>query len=111
MSLDAMAPKLLKMMHVVDCFPNEEMHRESRDEETVSGKSEGVYVAKGDSGSGCLGAACTCWRCGEACHSKMFCKSKLKEEKKQELAHLALGAGMDVSQLKDLGAKEIGQFF
>ena len=114
MSLDAMAPELLKMTHVVDRLLNEEMRRESRDEETVSGKSEKVYVAKGDSGSGSggLGAARTCWRCGEAGHIKMFCKSKPKEEeKKQETAHLALGAGMDVSQLKDLGAREIGQLF
>ena len=37
-------------------------------------------------------------------------KSKLKEEeKKQESACLALGAGMDVLQFKNLGAREIGQ--
>ena len=52
MLLNAMAPKLLKMMHVVVHLLNEEMHHESRDEETVSGKSEKVYVARGDSGSG-----------------------------------------------------------
>ena len=114
MSLDAMAPKLLKMTHVVDHLLNKDMHQESRDEETVSGKLEKVYVAKGDSGSGSggLGAARTCWRCVEAGHIKMFCKSKPKEEeKKQEVAHLAFSTGMDVSQLKDLGAREIGQLF
>ena len=40
----------------------------------------------------------------------MFSKSKLKEEeKKQESACLALGAGMDVLQFKNVGAREIGQ--
>jgi hypothetical protein len=105
-SLDATPADQLTLEYVVDRLLNEEVRRGySKKNATVTRGSAYITGARGMGSSrpGGTNGPHTCWRCGKQGHIQAYCR-ELPEGHGREVAHLAVG----VSELRDLGVREVG---
>ena len=109
-SLDSTPPDQLSLQFTVDRMVNEEARRGDK----VSGSvSAHAYLVKGKQQGK---SSRVCWRCGKPGHIKNFCtEEEVPEQGKSGngssvggQANLVLGGGGHISDLVDLGAREIG---
>jgi hypothetical protein len=104
-SLDSTSADQISLEYVVDRLLNEEVRRgnTTKEKENVGVMQGGTAYLAGTRGSANAGPY-TCWRCGQPGHVQAFCK---EIPASKGAAHIAY----DVSQLQDLGAREIGRIY
>lgn len=113
-ALDGTPANLLNSELAIDRMLNEEMRRGNKgaldEEKPKEGKAEVIYVAQGGGGAGEQGGPRSCWKCGKVGHIQMYCREEPVQARKETVHYARHGPSgiTDVTELRDLGTREVG---